>query len=235
MKKYFKYLAMLMSFVMVFSLTGFSATQTIADIMAANNPASGDIIGAGSPSAGDNSGDTGAKSPSAGDNSGDIGANSPSAGDNSGDTGEIHSGNYTYIINEDGTLTLTKCVVSEDEADIILPSEIDGKKVTVIGRKSGELLLDGCPDYKKIIIPEGVTEVDTSAFIYTYYSTFVFPKSVTKIDIGYTGAPEISFIHNSYNIVYGYKDSVVQKAAEKDDVWAFFAIDEPDLEYGDFL
>lgn len=84
MKKYFKYIAVLLSFVMVFSLSGFAALQTLTNVFAADSPSAGDNSGTGSdsPSAGDNTGDnTGSGSPSAGDNTGDnTGSDSPSGG-----------------------------------------------------------------------------------------------------------------------------------------------------------
>ena len=83
MKKCFKYLAVLLSFVMVFSLSGFMALHTAKAVFAAESSEDGSK----SPSAGDNS-DDGSKSPSAGDNS-DDGSKSPSAGDNSDDAPEI--------------------------------------------------------------------------------------------------------------------------------------------------
>ena len=45
MKKYFKYIAILLSFVMVFSLSGFAALQTATNVFAADSPSAGDNSG----------------------------------------------------------------------------------------------------------------------------------------------------------------------------------------------
>ena len=45
MKKYFKYVAVLLSFVMVFSLSGFAALQTLTNVFAADSPSAGDNSG----------------------------------------------------------------------------------------------------------------------------------------------------------------------------------------------
>ena len=45
MKRYFKYIAVLLSFVMVFSLSGFAALQTLTNVFAADSPSAGDNSG----------------------------------------------------------------------------------------------------------------------------------------------------------------------------------------------
>ena len=68
------------------------------------------------------------------------------------------SGDYTYTVNDDGTLTITGYTGSDTEIEI--PAEIDGKKVTVIGKKA----FYNCQTLEKVVIDEGILEIQTWAF-----------------------------------------------------------------------
>ena len=206
MKKYFKYIAVLLSFVMVFSLSGFAALQTLTNVFAAD-----------SPSAGDNSG-TGSDSPSAGDNTGDnIGSDSPSAGDNSDDgngSGELQSGDWKYTINEDGTVKLTEFSPSSYDAKPQIPSEIDGRQVTIIGegaiknRTFGGYALE---------IPEGIKKIENAAISWCTFSKIVVPKSLVEVE----GQP----FQTVQTPIYGYKDSVVEEVVNNGDYTRFYCLD----------
>ena len=206
MKKYFKYIAVLLSFVMVFSLSGFAALQTATNVFAAD-----------SPSAGDNSG-TGSKSPSAGDNTGDnTGSDSPSAGDNSDDgngSGELQSGDWKYTINEDGTVKLTEFSPSSYDTKPQIPSEIDGRQVTIIGegaiknRTFGSYALE---------IPEGIKKIENAAISWSGFSKIVVPKSLVEVE----GQP----FQTIDTPIYGYKDSVVEEVVNNGDYARFYCLD----------
>ena len=66
--------------------------------------------------------------------------------------------NYKYKVNEDGvSVTVTGC--SKTDSEITVPSEIDGKAVTVIGKEA----FFHCR-YTKITLPEGITKIEEYAF-----------------------------------------------------------------------
>lgn len=196
MKKYFKYIAVLLSFVIVFSLSGFAALQTVANVFAADSPDTGDNSGTDSPSAGDNSGDN-------------TGTGSPSAGDNSGDE---QNSDWEYAENEDGTIKITKYNFDgKDRISLLeVPVSIDGKKVTVIGEKAFEN--DGYIILNKLAIPEGVKEIEKDALLRCHAYSIDLPSTIEKIE-------NIS-TYQSGSIIYvpsGSKvESLVEKIAEKE-------------------
>ena len=65
---------------------------------------------------------------------------------------------YETII-ENGCVTITK-FIGFDEDELVIPNNIDGVSVKVIGNGAFE----GCKGVKKIIISEGITEIHGSAF-----------------------------------------------------------------------
>lgn len=67
-------------------------------------------------------------------------------------------GDYEYIVIRDGTVKITGYTGSAAELEI--PAEIDGKKVTVIGRSA----FSECEELTSVTIPEGVTIIGICAF-----------------------------------------------------------------------
>lgn len=65
---------------------------------------------------------------------------------------------FTYISNDDGTLTVTGLASVAEK--LTLPSKIDGQKVAAIGRRAFE----GCTALKELTIPASVVRIDTYAF-----------------------------------------------------------------------
>ena len=76
----------------------------------------------------------------------------------------------------DGTLEITEYV--GNSATYVIPSEIDGKRVTQIGYDA----FNDCTELTSITIPDGVTCIGNSAFSYcTSLETVTIPNSVTHI------------------------------------------------------
>ncbi len=67
-------------------------------------------------------------------------------------------GDYEYIVIRDGTVKITDYTGNATELEI--PAEIDGKKVTVIGRSA----FSECEELTSVTIPEGVTIIGICAF-----------------------------------------------------------------------
>jgi len=68
---------------------------------------------------------------------------------------------FNYIINDDdNTITITKYL--GEEISPIIPNEIDGKQVTVIGQSAFERNLK----IKTVTIPTGVIVISSQAFIF---------------------------------------------------------------------
>ncbi|MBQ8790112.1 MAG: leucine-rich repeat protein [Ruminiclostridium sp.] len=88
-------------------------------------------------------------------------------------------GSFEYILLPDDTVEITGYTVGENH-ELVIPSEIDGKKVTSIGK--GAMSVD---DLLSVVIPEGVTEIKYEAFKGCDHLTKVsIPDTVTKIGVG---------------------------------------------------
>ena len=85
-------------------------------------------------------------------------------------------GNYSYTVNDDNTVTITK--YNGSGTDILLPPAIDGKKVTTIGNRAF-----GNSHYlKSITIPDSVTRIEYGAFRECQQLTDItIPDSITTI------------------------------------------------------
>ena len=75
-----------------------------------------------------------------------------------GNDGVFTSGNFKYIILEDGTVSVTKCIA--DSKEIQIPAILDGKKVTSIGDKA----FTGCSSLQSISIPGSITAMGVNPF-----------------------------------------------------------------------
>lgn len=69
-------------------------------------------------------------------------------------------GNYHYRELEDGTLKITGCAIWEGK--IVVPSEIGGKQVTVIGDRA----FANCMQVTELVLPAGIREIGDSAFYF---------------------------------------------------------------------
>ena len=70
----------------------------------------------------------------------------------------VGNSTYSYVIEDDGTVTLTR--YSGTDTDIVIPQSIDGKMVTSIGWSA----FSDCSGLTSISIPEGVTSIGEDAF-----------------------------------------------------------------------
>lgn len=73
---------------------------------------------------------------------------------------ELTSGDYTYTVLEDGTVKIVKYNGTSDEIERDLPSEIDGKTVTVIGKEA----FAGAQGLTVVNFPTGLVTIEERAF-----------------------------------------------------------------------
>ena len=86
------------------------------------------------------------------------------------------SGDYSYRILEDGTVEITG--YSGSDTELVIPAEIDGKRVTSIG----EIAFMNCTTLTSVTIPEGVTNIGFEAFFCcSALKTINIPDSITSI------------------------------------------------------
>ena len=91
----------------------------------------------------------------------------------------VGNSTYTYTILTDDTVKITKYKGTDES--IVIPSEIDGKKVTVIGSSA----FYGFKSLKNIEIPNGITSIENYAFCQCWSITSLsVPESVTSIGMG---------------------------------------------------
>ncbi|MBR7032929.1 MAG: leucine-rich repeat protein, partial [Clostridia bacterium] len=97
-----------------------------------------------------------------------------------GDTYNVES-DYEYTVT-DGEVTITKYLGSD--ADVIIPSHIEGSPVTVIGPKS----FTQCDSLVSVVVPDTVTEIVYEAFSFcNSLSSVTLPDSVTSLGEGLFG------------------------------------------------
>ena len=87
------------------------------------------------------------------------------------------SGEWEYCLNEDGTVTISHW--DGEEESLVIPEELDGRKVTGIGDHA----FNACTGLKHVTIPDSVTMIGPSAFYECSGLTGVtIPDSVTEIE-----------------------------------------------------
>ncbi|MBQ2989293.1 MAG: leucine-rich repeat protein [Clostridia bacterium] len=82
-----------------------------------------------------------------------------------------------FTSNGNGTCYVSGIGTCSEEADIVIPSEYQGERVTGIGAYA----FGHCINLNSITIPEGVTEIAEGAFIYSGLKTVIMPQSVTSL------------------------------------------------------
>ena len=73
---------------------------------------------------------------------------------------EKTSGDFTYVVQSDNTVKLISFDGETKGADIVIPSEIEGKAVTVLG----ENFMDSAFNVNSVTIPESITLIEEYAF-----------------------------------------------------------------------
>ncbi len=86
----------------------------------------------------------------------------------------IRSGDFSYIELKDGTVSIVKYYGTDET--VLVPSEIDGKKVSEVGG------FENCQTINNLIIEEGVTELVSGAFENcSNLTNITIPSSVKEI------------------------------------------------------
>lgn len=109
------------------------------------------------------------------------------------------SGDFEYVVLDDGTAEISKYYGSE--VNLVIPDEVDGYKVTSVGERAfnyksivesvtipygvntiGDLAFNNCSDLKNVTIPDSVTYIGTDAFSSSEnLESITIPKGVEKI------------------------------------------------------
>lgn len=83
---------------------------------------------------------------------------------------------YTYKLNTDNTITVTKCISSDE--NIVIPSQIDGHAVTGIGDKAFENIIS----MKTVSFPSNLKTIGSYAFVgCTSLTSVTLPDSLTGL------------------------------------------------------
>ena len=108
---------------------------------------------------------------------------------------------YQYSVESNGEITITG--YTGKETSILVPAEIDGKKVTAIG----ESAFYGCDFLQSVILPEGITSIKGSAFgDCEFLRSVILPKGITNIGsyaFSYSGLRNIVLPEGITNIGSG--------------------------------
>jgi len=105
-------------------------------------------------------------------------------------TASVVSGDYSYLKNNDSSVTLTDYTGDEDE--LVIPSEIDGYQVSALGDQFLSYI-----DLKSLVIPETVTVIGSRAFEYCDIAeTCSFPENITigQDAFAYAFLPDVMII-----------------------------------------
>ena len=124
----------------------------------------------------------------------------------------IQSGNYSYILLEDGTAEIVD--YSGDEEILEIPSELDGYAVTSVGNEA----FSDCRSLTTVSIPDSVTAIGDEAFSFCFHITSVsIPDSVSSVGANpFAGCNTLSDIsvspdHPALEVI----DSVLFSKADK--------------------
>lgn len=85
---------------------------------------------------------------------------------------------FEYKITGDGSIRITGCIGGSRE--LVIPSEIDGKRVTSIGAHA----FGDCFGLRSVTIPGSVTSIGEEAFSYCDLTSVIIPEGVTSIGSG---------------------------------------------------
>lgn len=88
---------------------------------------------------------------------------------------EFNSGDYTYVLLDDETVTITGYHGSDSM--VTIPDQLEGKMVTGIGDKA----FLRCKSMASVTIPDSVTSIGDYAFSWTSLTSVIIPESVMSI------------------------------------------------------
>lgn len=94
------------------------------------------------------------------------------------DIEELTYGDYKYRVLEDNTIEITK--YSGDDAELSIPTEIDGKKVTSIRIEA--FAYYACENLRSVVIPNSMASIANGAFYRSSLTSITIPNSVTSIE-----------------------------------------------------
>lgn len=126
------------------------------------------------------------------------------AGSYCGVSADEVSGDFRYYEYDDGTIEITRYIGTEE--NVVVPAEIDGKKVVRIGDYAfwnNEVI-------KSVSLPEGLLEIGNLAFgdnYFTYQIKVYIPNSVIEIDDEAFSGRHI--MYPSYEPVVRYQPLIV--------------------------
>lgn len=97
---------------------------------------------------------------------------------------------FEWTVFDDGTVRIDKYV--GDAEEVVIPAEIDGKRVTVIGENSFQF-----SEITSIIIPEGVTRIESCAFASCSALALIkIPEGVTDIgEMAFLDCPSLTSVN----------------------------------------
>ena len=124
--------------------------------------------------------------------------------------GYLESGNFYYIENEDGTVTVIG--FKEYKSKIEIPSEINGKKVTVIGQGAGYSTFS--PLVTEVVLPNTIKEIQSGAFFnWENLKEINIPESVESIEsLAFYCCKSLEEVYIPKNVAFMaeyYEDDVV--------------------------
>lgn len=102
--------------------------------------------------------------------------------------------NFQYNELQDGTLEIID-YKERGETEVIIPAEIEGKKVTSIG----DVAFRGCSSLESVSIPEGVTEIGSYAF---YLCSSLKEIMVSENNMMYTSENGILYNKDMTTLIY---------------------------------
>lgn len=127
------------------------------------------------------------------------------------------SGQYTYQIDENGTVSITDFSWKEDQKDIYIPDILGGYRVTAIGEKAFARMADELSDETiNVVVRNGIKSIGEKAFMNAPVSGVSIPASVQQIGDGaFANCPISQFILESGNAMYATIDGVLYNKMTK--------------------
>ena len=103
----------------------------------------------------------------------------------------------TYFVNMDGeTCTITGIIGTCINAEISIPTEIDGYMVTAISNRA----FSGCSGLRSIIIPDTVTTIG--------YCAFINCSNLTSITLPFVGETKDGSVNSHFGYIFGAESNL---------------------------